>query len=145
MEGDTSYFEEKNDGKFGWWRRKVKVILPSLFLFFTWATSTTLGGGFFWFFLAPLEKEWRIGGFLWKNQKSYFYVCMHGWNIKVLKFWNISRSQGGILWNLWKLYMRRMKQYKFGGTFGDPTILFYFCIILLVSFNVCVFFLFFLF
>jgi hypothetical protein len=85
-----------------------------------------------------LEKEWRIGGFLWKNQKSYLYVCMHGWNIKVLKFWNISRSQGGILWNLWKLYKRRMKQYKFGGTFGDPTILFYFCIILLVSFNVCV-------
>jgi hypothetical protein len=72
-----------------------------------------------------------------KESKSYLYLCMHEWNMKVLVFWSKSRCQGGILRNLWKFYKRRMKQYKYGGTFGDPTILFF---LLLLSFNVGGFF-----
>ncbi len=75
----------------------MKVIFPSLFLFFTWAPSTTLGGVFFFGFIWRLWRRNEGLGVFMEKSKSYFYVCMHGWNNKVLKFWSTSRSQGGIL------------------------------------------------
>jgi hypothetical protein len=94
-------------------------------VFFTLAISSTLGGVFILLYLVPLENE-GLGGGVIEKSKGYFYLCMLGWNIKVLVFWSRSRSQGSILRGLWKFYKRRMKQYKYGGTFGDPNIFFLF-------------------
>ncbi len=57
----------------------MKVIFPSLFLFFTWAPSTTLGGVFFFVLFGAFGEGMKDWGFLWKNQKVIsMCVCMGG-------------------------------------------------------------------
>jgi hypothetical protein len=56
-----------------------KVILVSLFLFFTLTLCTTLGGFFILLYFVPLEKEWKIGGGGVYERIKKLFIFMYAW------------------------------------------------------------------